>query len=130
MKKKNYKWVEEDLKYIRDTEGKDPARTKRFIKQYEARGWCDIETWSLDHSFAVWMVPRLQRFIELTNGYPGDVEGMTNAKWHRILKEMLEGFKFMLTDDWYAPTKRTAKKHAKALKALKLFGEWARYLWW
>lgn len=134
MTKKNYKWIDKQLEYINESMGekltnKKPtkklqARTKRFTKQYEKQGWCDMDTWNLDARFAEWIVPRLRRFIELHNGYPGD---LTEQKWKDILAEMLEGFEFMASEDWYGCDK---KKHDKALKALKLFGEWAPHLWW
>jgi hypothetical protein len=127
---KNYKWVDEELKYIKESEGKDPstdlqARTKRFVKQYEKQGWSDMDTWNLDSRFAEWIVPRLRRFIELHNGYPG---GLTEKKWKEMLDEMLEGFEFMASEDWYGSCE--IKKQEKAAKALKLFGEWAPHLWW
>jgi len=131
-KNKSYKWIEPQLKYINESVGPKPtkkllARAKRFTKQYEKQGWCDMETWNLDFRFAEWIVPRLRRFIELNNGFPGH-SGMTEKKWDATLKEMLEGFEFMASDDYYGCSDK--KKHAKADKALELFGKWARHLWW
>ncbi len=131
-KNKPYKWIEKELKFINDITGKQKknlARAKRFTKQYEKQGWSDMDTWNLDFRFAEWIVPRLRRFIELNNGFPGgNDDGMTEKKWLATLKEMLEGFEFMASDDYYGSCDK--KKHAKADKALELFGRWARHLWW
>lgn len=136
-KKKNYKWVDKELKFINDlTKDATPlrkkpskkilARTKRYVKQYEKQGWSDMDTWNMDVRFAEWIVPRLRRFIELHNGFPGG--DMTEKQWDKTLKEMLEGFEFMTTDDWYGSDE--VEKQEKAARALKLFGEWAPHLWW
>lgn len=132
-KKKNYPWIEKELKFIADSAGKDPAkkfqaRTKRFTKQYEKQGWCDMETWNIDARFAEWIIPRLRRFIALNNGYPGGSTGMTEKKWAGTLHDMLEGFECMTCDDYY--NNKDTKTYVKAMKALKLFGEWAPHLWW
>jgi hypothetical protein len=132
-KKKNYAWIDKELKFISESAGEKPtkkfqARTKRFTKQYEKQGWSDMDTWSIDARFAEWIVPRLRRFMELNNGYPGGSTGMTEKKWDKTLKEMLEGFEVIIREDYYDSS--ACKDQAKALRALKLFGEWAPHLWW
>src|SRR5271154_326089 len=72
-------------------------RSIRFWWQRRIRGWDDSQTWSLDHSLAKLILPRLKRFQELSIGRPSD---MTEKKWNDILDEMIFGF------EWYASNKR------------------------
>ena len=49
------------------------SRIKIAIKywyQRRNRGWDDSETWGLDTTLAFWIVPRLKRLKEVTNGKP------------------------------------------------------------
>jgi hypothetical protein len=81
---------------------------KRFFKhlyQRLTRGWDDRELWSLDHTFAAWIVPRLERLKEMKRGVPAsclpepsgpytDEEySMAELAWEYALDEMIEGFK-------------------------------------
>lgn len=59
------------------------------------RGWDDSELWSLDHSFALWIVPRLKRMKEIQKGFPANLSDDWEdgfEKWNIILNEMIEGF--------------------------------------
>lgn len=96
-------------------------RYDKFKKQREERGFDDTETWSLDVTFAKFLVPRLKRFKELNNGIPN---GLNEQEWNNILDEMIEGFEGIITDDLINP------RNEKADKALKLFTEHYFSLWW
>jgi hypothetical protein len=127
-----YPWIKKELNAIRESTGKNPtkkqqARTKRHIKQFEKQGWSDRDTWNLDVEFIYFIVPRLERFIEVTNGYPGGRSGMTEQKWNKTLNQMLEGFKICRDDGWIGMCPNQSKKVADAYR---LFGEWAQHLWW
>jgi hypothetical protein len=65
--------------------------------QRRIRGWDDSETWSLDHSFCTWIVPRLKVLRDNTHGYPCALESM--AVWTAILNEMIDGFSVGADDD-------------------------------
>lgn len=39
----------------------------KFAKQRATRGFDDSEIWSLDHTICKFMIPRLERFIEIDN---------------------------------------------------------------
>lgn len=131
MAKKNYKWMDEDLKFVRKMGGyskKSPQlkdRTKRFVKQYKERGWCDADCWCLDQKFAQWMAPRLKVFIEQSKCYP---HGHTPESWTALLKEMLVGFEFVASDEYYSSYDK--KLHRAARKSFVLFGKWAQAIWW
>jgi len=131
MTKKKYKWIEKELAIINEKPYKPTkkleARRKRHVKQYEQQGWCDRDTWCLDQKFAQWIAPRLKRFIEVNNGFP---HGMTEKTWNDTLNQMLEGFEFMASDDYYSWDEKHKKYQEKATLAMKLFGEWGQHLWW
>jgi hypothetical protein len=130
MALKKYKWIKKDLDFINKMNrfNGTEKRKKRFIKQYEKQGWCDAETWSLDNQFAKWITPRLKRFKQLTNGIPMD---LTEKQWDNILQEMIDGFEFMASDDYYEYGNHIwREKHEKINKAMDLFTKHIRNLWW
>ena len=53
----------------------------KFLYQKLTRGWTDAETWSLDYTFAKYMLPRLERYEELTKGYTGNDEHHDKIEW-------------------------------------------------
>ena len=125
-----YKWVKKDLDFINEMNKSksNNKRKKRHLKQYEKQGWCDADTWSLDQRFAQWLLPRLKRFKELTIGIPMD---LTEKQWMSILQEMIDGFEFMASDDYYQwGEPKWDKKHEKINKAMDLFTKHIRNLWW
>lgn len=124
---KNYKWIKKDLEFINEMNRfkGTAARKKRHLKQYEKQGWCDAETWSLDQQFAIWITPRLKRFKKLTVCTPMD---LTVKQWHSILQEMIDGFEFMASDDYY--DWGLIENHKIANKAIELFAKYVKDLWW
>jgi hypothetical protein len=80
---------------------------RRFFKhlyQRLTRGWDDRELWSLDHTFAEWIVPRLERLKEIKHGVPAScmpaLGGYSDEKyaiaekiWGEIMNDMIVGFK-------------------------------------
>lgn len=46
---------------------KNDSREKEFIKQRQLRGFDDSETWSLVNSISGFIIPRLERFLEITD---------------------------------------------------------------
>jgi hypothetical protein len=117
-------WFNDQIKTIKKEFSGNPKRVKRMIKQLEYQGWTDMDTWSLDHALARWMVPRLTRFIEVTNGHPCDV---TWKQWKLLLRKMLKGFKIIGSDDYWLMT----KKQTKAVdEALDIFRKYAFNFWW
>ena len=56
----------------------DPKKLEHYKKQREEQGFDDTETWHLDKTFALFIVPRLKRFLEVNNGFPS---GETEESW-------------------------------------------------
>ena len=99
-------------------------RKELFAKQKKERGWDDSETWSLDHSLAKIILPRLKRFKELTNGYPSNE---TEESWNEKIDSMIFSFEFYATEPWGNHSKQLYKK---VQKGLNLFAKYYGHLWW
>jgi hypothetical protein len=70
MKKKNYPWVEAELKNIEEC-NKDKSlkeRKKKMLKDYAKLGYCSRDFWSFDMTVAIWLLPRLKHFSEIYKG--------------------------------------------------------------
>lgn len=68
------------------------------------------DTWSLDHSLSLWIIPRLKYLRDNCNGTPIKPDGgmtedgpvaYTMEEWRAILDEIIWGFEFILKDDEY-----------------------------
>lgn len=59
------------------------------------------ETWSLDVTLAKYIIPRLKKFKELENGYPGRDEMDTPEKWDDALDKMIQAFEYVIDYDSY-----------------------------
>ena len=59
------------------------------------------ETWSLDVNLAKYIIPRLKKFKELNNGYPGIGEMDTPEKWDEALDKMIQAFEYVIDLDEY-----------------------------
>lgn len=59
------------------------------------------ETWSLDITLAKYIIPRLKKFKELENGYPGRGEMDTPEKWDKALDKMIQAFEYVIDLDEY-----------------------------
>ena len=57
----------------------DPAKLEHYKKQREEQGFDDTETWHLDKTVALFLLPRLKRYIQVNNGFPG---GMTEESFN------------------------------------------------
>jgi len=101
-------------------------RRLRFFWQRRTRGWDDSETWSLDWSLANLILPRLERYREITCGHPAD---LTKKQWHKILDDIVFAFRYHA--DFEKHTAEYWKKHGKRVeRGMQLFAEWYGALWW
>jgi len=97
---------------------------KHFF-QRRIRGFDDRDTWSMDQTFAKYLVPRLIRFKEINNGYPTDTE----EEWDLILDKIIMTFKLIETNrdemwSYDSPLYVTIKE------GLDLFTKHYFNLWW
>lgn len=108
--------------------------------QRRKRGWDDRDIWSLDVTFAEWVVPRLKRLKEAKRGVPvyflpkpKNPDGYTYtdeehkrgvAKYNKMLDEMIEGFELYAREqDCYG------EDNKKINKALNHFAKHFFTLW-
>lgn len=103
----------------------DSERAEIYRKQRMERGFDDSETWSLDYTIAKFILPRLKRFKEVTNGYPG---GLSEEEWDEILDKMIYAFDLKVNYDSDFDWKDGDQK--KFDEGIKLFSEWFLHLWW
>jgi hypothetical protein len=122
-----------------------PKNLLRFFKykcQKIFRGWDDSETWDMRITFSEFILPRLKRFKEVNNGYPGFGDADTFEKWDNILDKMIWSFEQILVDEEYPgddedlendtyPNMRKLEEHnLKIQEGLDLFAKYFQHLWW
>jgi glycyl-tRNA synthetase alpha subunit len=120
-KLKDFKAWKEQLKEVEDVNVNNKKRKKLHLKQLKKQGWTDSDTWSLDITFAQFIIPRLKRYKT--------VYKKTCIPDKDKLKDidiMIEGFSFVISCD-HLYNKSACKKVEDALDAFKrsFFS-----LWW
>lgn len=102
---------------------KGDPRWDEFKKQRLKRGFDDSETWSLDSTFYNFFIPRLERYVEITDGMFSDKE------YEKKVRLFLEALK-MKKDSIFNCEILTSKQERKINKGLSLFPEILGGLWW
>ena len=69
--------------------------TFKWLFQRLYRGFDDRQTWSLDWSLYVWLLPRLKRFKELNNGY-NDLKYESFEEYQNELQKRIEQLEFII----------------------------------
>jgi hypothetical protein len=110
---------------------KDDERYKKHAEQLKTIGFSDSETWSLDSVICKFILPRLIRFKELNNGFPGN---LTHEKWDAILDQMIFAFDWSLNceEDKYDKLTEEEKKTnwLRYEVGMQQFAKYFRDLWW
>ena len=105
-----------------------PERLDHFKKQREENGFDDTETWHLDKTLALFLIPRLERFIQVNNGYPG---GETEESFNEKLNFILKSFKEYYNGENDEVSLELEKERLiNANKAIAILGEIWFDLWW
>lgn len=102
---------------------KDDKRHRRYAGQRRRRGFDDTDLWSLDHTLARWMAPRLKAFRKLVHGYPAD---LTPEAWDAELAKMQRAFE-LLADDRTCDMDEASRKEVE--NGLDSFRAWFHHLW-
>lgn len=76
---------------------KDLATREMYKQQRFEQGFDDTETWHMDRTIALFIIPRLKKFIELNNGIPS---GETVESYDEKLKFIISAF-----ENYYASNK-------------------------
>lgn len=105
-----------------------PARLEHFKKQRQENGFDDSETWHLDTTLALFLIPRLKRFIEVNNGFPN---GETYESYIEKLNFIVKSFEEYYSHDNIDSTLEQEKERLKnAQKAVELLSQLWFCLWW
>jgi hypothetical protein len=106
----------------------EPEKLEKYKKQRDERGFDDTETWHLDKTLALFLIPRLERFIQVNNGYPG---GETEESFNEKLNFILKSFKEYYNGENNEVSLELEKERLiNANKAVVILGEIWFDLWW
>lgn len=106
-----------------------PLLGKRWRTHFIQRwrwGFDDSDTWSLNHTCAKWLAPRLRRFKDVNIGHPCF---MTMKEWEGELDKMIYALEktaeghWEWGDDW-------RDIDAKIEEGFILLGKYWGHLWW
>ena len=106
----------------------EPEKLEKYKKQRDERGFDDTETWHLDKTVALFLLPRLKRYIQVNNGFPG---GMTEELYNEILNYIVKSFEEYYQDENVEVSLELEKERlSNAKKAVAILGEIWFDLWW
>lgn len=104
----------------------DDHRLGKLLEQRATKGFDDTETWSLYSTIARFVLPRLERFMEIGIAYP---MGMSEEEWDNKLVIMINGFRLVVNqddmDDEYSEEQQQTIKDG-----MELFSKHFFDLWW
>jgi hypothetical protein len=81
-----------------DVYEKDLVKKEQYRQQRFERGFDDTETWHMDRTMALFIIPRLKRFIEVNNGIP---IGETEESYDEKLRFIIQAFENYYVSDKY-----------------------------
>ena len=81
-----------------DVYEKDLVKKEQYRQQRFERGFDDTETWHMDRTMALFIIPRLKRFIEVNNGIP---IGETVESYNEKLNFIISAFENYYDSDKY-----------------------------
>jgi len=106
--------------YEKDSERKEAYRQQRFLN-----GFDDTETWHLDRTMALFIIPRLKRFMEVNNGI---ANGETEESYYEKLRFIIQAFEnYYATDKYFNSVDIEERK--KLTDDVRLAVEYLSKLW-
>jgi len=82
-----------------DVYEKDLVKKEQYRQQRFERGFDDTETWHMDRTMALFIIPRLERFIEVNNGIP---IGETEQSYDEKIRFIISAFRnYYVSDQYY-----------------------------
>ena len=109
---------------------KDPEAREKYKQQRFEQGFDDTETWHIDRTLALFIIPRLKRFIEVNNGIPN---GETVESYNDKLNFIINAFEnYYATDRYYQSTDSAERKQLTddVKKAVGILSNLWFELWW
>ena len=77
---------------------KDKEKLIVHQKQRFERGFDDTETWHMDRTMALFIIPRLKRFMEVNNGIPN---GESEESYNEKIRFIISAFENYYVSDKY-----------------------------
>jgi hypothetical protein len=81
-----------------DVYEKDPIVKEKHRQRRFEYGFDDTETWHMDRTMALFIIPRLKRFMEVNNGI---ANGETEESYYEKLRFIIQAFENYYTTDKY-----------------------------
>lgn len=109
---------------------KDLATREMYKQQRFEQGFDDTETWHMDRTIALFIIPRLKKFIELNNGIP---TGETVESYDEKLKFIISAFEnYYATNKYYDSVDDSERKQLTddVKKAVEYLSKLWFELWW
>lgn len=106
--------------------GIEDSRWDKYKEQREKCGFDDTELWNLDSTICKFIIPRLKRFREITEGsYPGWCGSWET--WACLIDKMIAGFENILDNEI---TPDDEERYKIITEGMKVFSEDFRSLWY
>ena len=109
---------------------KDLATREMYKQQRFEQGFDDTETWHMDRTIALFIIPRLKKFIEVNNGIPN---GETIESYNEKLNFIISAFEnYYATNKYYESVDDTESKQLTddVRKAVEYLSKLWFELWW
>jgi len=81
-----------------DVYEKDPIVKEKHRQRRFEYGFDDTETWHMDRTIALFIIPRMKRFMEVNNGI---ANGETEESYYEKLRFIIEAFENYYATDKY-----------------------------
>ena len=109
---------------------KDLATREMYKQQRFEQGFDDTETWHMDRTIALFIIPRLKKFIELNNGIP---TGETVESYDEKLKFIISAFEnYYATNKYYESVDDAERKQLTddVKQAVEYLSKLWFEMWW
>ena len=109
---------------------KDLATREKYKQQRFEQGFDDTETWHMDRTIALFIIPRLKKFIELNNGIP---TGETVESYDEKLKFIISAFEnYYATNKYYESVDDAERKQLTddVKQAVEYLSKLWFEMWW
>lgn len=104
---------------------KDLATREMYKQQRFENGFDDTETWHMDRTIALFIIPRLKKFIQVNNGIPN---GETIESYNQKLNFIISAFEnYYATNKYYESVDDNERK--QLTDDVKLAVEYLSKLW-
>jgi len=109
---------------------KDLATREMYKQQRFEQGFDDTETWHMDRTIALFIIPRLKKFIELNNGIP---TGESVESYNEKLNFIISAFEnYYATNKYYESVDDAERKQLTddVKQAVEYLSKLWFELWW